>query len=171
MGDLDLEARAINNIGNCHLDMGDYSNGVQHLLIALQLFSELKRTTEVLRVRWKLGGVALETGDFESAARQLTAVNTECAVLGMDSDVALIKLDLAEAKLMSGDVAPVRVLCEEIITFCRSANMITGALTAAAFLEESARQQRITRQQIDHVRHFVRRLKDDPDAIFVHPPG
>ena len=170
LGDLELEARAINNIGNCYADMGDYSNGVQQLLIALQLFSELRRTTEVLRVRWKLGAVALATGDLEGATRQLTAVNGECTVLGLDSDVALIKLDLAEAKLMLGETEAVRALCREIITFFRNADMITGALTAAAFLDENARQVRITRQHIDHVRRFVRRLKDDPEAVFVRPP-
>jgi tetratricopeptide (TPR) repeat protein len=170
LGNLELEARAINNIGNCYADMGDFSNGLQHLSVALQLFSELKLNTEVLRAQWKIGAVALAAGDFEGATRQLTAVNSECAALGLDSDVALIKLDLAEARLMLGDSAAVRSLCREIIAFFRAADMITGALTAAAFLEENARQALLTQRQIDHVRRFVRRLKDDPDAEFARPP-
>src|SRR5258708_14760715 len=109
-------------------------------------------------------------GELRSAERQLNTVNAECAVLGLDSDVALIKLDLAEIKLMLGEVAAVRPLCQEIMGFFRSADMITGALTAAAFLVEAAQQERITRRHINHVRSFVHRLKDDPDAVFARPP-
>jgi tetratricopeptide (TPR) repeat protein len=170
MGDLLLEARAINNIGNCYLERGEHPTALQHLLAALQLFTELKRPTEILLARWRIGTVALRTGDFHSAERQLTAVNADSTALGMDSDVALIKLDLAEAKLMLGDTAAVRSLCVEIFAFFRDADMLTGALTAAAFLQEAAHRERITRHHIDHVRRFVSRLKDDPDALFVRPP-
>ena len=170
LGDLDLEASAINNIGNCYLERGDYSSALQHLLVALQLFTQLKRATDIVLARWRIGAVALRRGDFRSAERQLATVNADSTALGMDSDVALIKLDLAEAKLMLDDTAAVRTLCVEIFGFFREACMLTGALTAAAFLEEAAHRERITRKHIDHVRRFVRRLKDDPDALFVRPP-
>jgi hypothetical protein len=170
LDDLGLEARAINNIGNCHTDMGDHAAGLEHLFTAVQLFSQLNLSTEVLRVRWKIGAVALASGDYQSADQQLTAVSAESAVLGLDSDVALIKLDLAEAKLMLGDSAAVTRLCTDIMSFFRAARMITGALTAAEFLVEAARQELLTRRHLDHVRRFVQRLKDNPAAVFRSPP-
>src|SRR5205807_720398 len=121
--------------------------------------------------RWRIAAVALGTGDFTTADRQLSEVNFDSAVLGMDSDVALIKLDLAEAKLMLGDTAAVRRLCAEIFRFFREARMLTGALTAAAFLEDAARRDRLTPEHISHVRRFLHRLKDEPDALFLPSPG
>lgn len=170
MGDLELEASAINNIGNCYLDRGEYTLALSHLIVALKLFTELKRTTDAVLAHWRIGTIALRTGDFRSAERQLVAVNADSSSLGMDSDVALIKLDLAETKLMLDDTAAVRSLCVEIFGFFREAGMLTGALMAAAFLEEAAHRELITSNHIDHVRRFVRRLKDDPDARFVRPP-
>ncbi len=170
MCDQRLEASAVNNIGNAFLERADWANALRYLLIALQLFTELKQQTEVVRVRWRIAAVALGSGDFTTADRQLSEVNIDCAVLGMDGDVALIKLDLAEAKLMLGDTAAVRRLCVEVFAFFREARMLTGALTAAAFLEDAARRDRITPKHIGHVRRFLHRLKDEPEALFLSPP-
>jgi tetratricopeptide (TPR) repeat protein len=169
MGDAKLEASAINNTGNAYLERGDWPNAVHYLLIALQRFTELRQQTEILRAQWRLAAASLGMGDFQNAERQLSEVNASSAVLGLDGDVALIKLDLAEAKLMLGDTATVRTLCIEIFAFFRQARMLTGALTAAAFLEEAAHRDRLTAKQIQHVRRFLRRLKDEPDALFVRP--
>lgn len=169
MGDLRLEASALQNIGKCHLDRGDWSSALRFLLIALQHFKSFGMDAEVLRTRWTLASVSLGTGDYRGAERQLTEVNAESSKLGLDSDVALIKLDLAEAKLVLGDMAAVKRLCREIFGFFREARMLTGALTAAAYLEEVARLERITNKHIQHVRRFVHRLRKEPDAVFLPP--
>jgi tetratricopeptide (TPR) repeat protein len=169
LDDRRLEASAINNIGNVYLERADWTNALRYLVIALQLFAELKQHTEVVRARWRIAAVALGTGDFTTADRQLSEVNFDSAVLGMDSDVALIKLDLAEAKLMLGDTAAVRKLCVEVFAFFREARMLTGALTAAAFLQDAARHDRITVKHIHHVQRFLSKLKDEPDTLFISP--
>jgi hypothetical protein len=48
--------------------------------------------------------------------------------------------------------------------------MLTGAMTAAAFLKEAAAQRTIKREHITHVRRYLDALDRSPDVVFVPPP-
>lgn len=88
----------------------------------------------------------------------------------MVSDANLAELHRAEALLMLGRVDEVESTCAALVAYFRHANMVTGALTAVAFLKEAAAKRRITRQQIEHVRKYVEKLDSIPHLAFTPPP-
>jgi hypothetical protein len=87
----------------------------------------------------------------------------------MLSMAASAKLDLAEALLMTGKTDEVKTLCESLVAHFRAANMLSGALTAAAFLREAAVKQQITPRHFQRVRRYLADLEWNPDLAFVDP--
>jgi hypothetical protein len=89
----------------------------------------------------------------------------------MAADAARCQLDLAEALLMLGRFDEVQSVCGALVSYFRQARMITGALTAAAFLKEAASSGRLTRTHIDHVRTYLSQLEHRPELPFSPPPA
>ncbi len=48
--------------------------------------------------------------------------------------------------------------------------LLTSALTAIAYIETAATEQRLTRAAVREVRQFVKRVDRDPNLMFVPPP-
>ena len=48
--------------------------------------------------------------------------------------------------------------------------MITGALTAAAYLKEAAMNRSLTVEGVRHVRKYLADLDRTPDLLFLPPP-
>ncbi len=48
--------------------------------------------------------------------------------------------------------------------------MITGALTAIAYIKEAAAARKLTPAGVDAVRTYLRRVERQPELVFVPPP-
>ena len=83
---------------------------------------------------------------------------------------ARARLDLAEALLLLGRLEEVHSLCVDLIAFFERATMLTGALTAAAYLREAAANRTLTPTLIEHVRQYLTELERAPELRFVPPP-
>lgn len=168
--DPSMRAGIESNLANAYLNLGEIGSASEHFIVALQLFESLGITTEAMQVRWSIGVVALVSGNAAEAARRLTIVKQQCEAHQMPGDAALVALDLAEACLLLGRREDARRLAFEVFEHARGAGMVPAALTAAAFLRETAKAGRLTTDVVRHVRGFLRRLEAAPLLMFEPPP-
>jgi tetratricopeptide (TPR) repeat protein len=170
IGDPEMKARAARNLGIACRDSGDLGSASKYLLAALQLYESLDQRARVVHTRWSIARLALSAGNAREAAQRLPSLILELSELGMVGDAAHAQLDLAEALLLLERFAEVHDACTSLFAFFRGANMLTGALTAAAFLREAATRRTLTRQHIEGVRTYLVALERQPDLVFAPPP-
>jgi tetratricopeptide (TPR) repeat protein len=170
-GDPELEARAAMNLGSCHWEMGDFANAGQLLLGAKRIFEELDRPTEALRASWSIAALAIATGKADAAVPELRRIIAEAESRGMVSDGACAQLDLAEALFILKQFDEVVQITEPLIDYFVAAGMAKGAVKAATFLRDATRARRLTRQTIQFVRAYLRRLELTPELPFEPPPA
>jgi tetratricopeptide (TPR) repeat protein len=170
VGDADMVARAAQNLGTLFVERGDVGQASLYFLEALQLTEGLKLKARAARARWCIGWVALVAGDYSGAEKRLRASEGEIAALGMVDDVDKVKLHLAEALLMQERFAEVESLAAGLVSRFSDAGLVTGALTAAAFLREAAAARTLTRRQVRHVREYLTQVRENPALLFVPAP-
>lgn len=166
-----IQAGVSMNLGNIHLERRELNQASVRLYGALRLWEELGVVTEAIKVRWRLGYMLLVGGRVEEAIVRLDQSMNECAKHGMLTDAALVLLDRAEALLVVGRLWEVTASCITLATTFRKAGMLTGHLTALAYLREAARAWRVKPELIGYLRRYFQRLQDRPEILFVPPPS
>lgn len=89
----------------------------------------------------------------------------------MISDAALVRLDIVEVLLALGQRRQIVQLASRLFDVFKKAGMITGQLTAIAFIKEAAAAGMLTPAGVNAVRTFLRRAERQPELAFVPPPG
>jgi hypothetical protein len=90
--------------------------------------------------------------------------------LGMVTDVGLVGLDIVEGLMAIGRVNEVGPLASHTFNIFREARMLTGALTAIAYLKEAAETGSLTAAVVNTVRSFLKQAERQPELLFVRPP-
>jgi tetratricopeptide (TPR) repeat protein len=164
-------ARSAQALGNCYLDAGNAAEASMQFHTALTLFRELGQRTQIIRTEWGVARLMMDGGKLDEASRRLRAVIREFASADMVTDAALAGLDLAEGLLAVGQMRQIVALAKHLFTVFIGAGMLTGALTAIAYLREAAESERLTKADIAAVRVFLRRAERQPALLFVPPPA
>jgi tetratricopeptide (TPR) repeat protein len=167
---LEMKARAARNLGVNYRDAGDLGNAGKYLLIAMQLYEELRQDVSVARTRWSIARLPLVAGNFPEAERRLRIALRDLDAKGLQNDLADAKLDLAETLLMTGGLNEVEMLCAQVAFFYREAGLVTGALTAATFLKEAASKRLLRQEHVKVVRNYLLAVREDPELPFAPPP-
>jgi hypothetical protein len=138
---------------------------------ALVIFREIGADRERVKTEWGLARVVLDGGDRSEAIRRLRAVAAELEKRSLLSDAALVRLDIVDALLALGQTKPIVELCARLFRVFKDAGMITGALTAIAYMREAASAGELTREGVDAVRTYLRRAETQPQLAFEPPPA
>jgi tetratricopeptide (TPR) repeat protein len=163
-------ARESNTAGRCALELGELSAALLNFHRSEQAYRELGKSAEALRPQWGLALVFLASGKSAEALSRFIAIREDFHKRGMLSDEALISLDIMDAlHTLSRDRENVAIATEIIQTFIR-AGMLTSALTAFAYLKETAARGPVTPPITRHVRQFLKCLEHEPARLF-HPPS
>jgi tetratricopeptide (TPR) repeat protein len=170
IGNADMKARAARNLAVACADRGDTGRAMDYLLIALQIYEALDQRAMVVHTRWSIASVSLRAGNAVLAADRLPEIVADLVDIGMSGDAARAQLDLAEAFLVLERLDEAREVCVALFSFFRNANMLSGALTAAAFLQEQAQRRTLTRGHIAWVREYLGRIERSRDLSFPPPP-
>jgi tetratricopeptide (TPR) repeat protein len=182
-GDADSKARASRNLAVAYTDLGDTTTAKRYLSTALEIYTESRNRAMVAHTRWAIFWTHLVEGDADTAAKHLPDVIAELAEVGLSADAARAQLDFAEALFVLGRFQAAADACATLGAFFRRANMLSGALTAAAFLKEASaaklrsvrgeRRRAETRplEQPDflYVRKYLTDVRSEPSLPF-HPP-
>jgi tetratricopeptide (TPR) repeat protein len=162
-------ARGSNAVGKCEVHRDNLSEASMHFHKALALFRELGLEVERLTTEWGIAKVLLQSGKESEAIRRLRDVAAELERRGMVTDAALVGLDIADALLALGHARQIVELATRLFRAFTNAGMLTGALTAIAYLKEAAAAGRLTLDDVQSVRSFLRRAERQPALLFVPP--
>jgi tetratricopeptide (TPR) repeat protein len=171
--DADTRARVLTSIAICRREAGQSREAIELYQIVDSLFTELDTPTECARIRWNVAVLLLSQACSEDAIRRLDAVIREFESLGMRSEAAVARLDLAEAFVTRGEYARAEDMCHEAIHYFRDAGLPYGtrACTAVALLQEAARERRATVALVRDVKRYIRALPARPALLFAPAPS
>jgi len=163
-------ARASKAIGYCEVQRGNLGEASLHFHRALALFREIGPEADRVSTEWGIALVLLHGGKRSEAIRRLRDIAAEFEKHGMVTDAALVGLDLADGLLAQGHMQQIAELAKHTFDIFMNAGMLTGALTALAYIKEAAASGTLTTEDLQAVRGFLRRAQRQPDLLFIPPP-
>jgi tetratricopeptide (TPR) repeat protein len=162
--------RALYALGDCEAarrNLGEASLLYQKALAILRASGP---AVDRVRTEWGIARVLLYAGKASDAVYRLRDVLAEFESRGMVTDAALAGLDIADGLLALGHMRRIVKLAARLFRTFKDAGMLTGALTAIAYLKEAAAAGTLTSAEVDTVRKFIRRAERQPDLLFIPPP-
>jgi tetratricopeptide (TPR) repeat protein len=169
-GSVQWIARASYAIGNCEVDRRNLAEASMHFHHALVIFRETGPERDRVATDYGLARVVLHSGDQNEAIRRLRHVAAEYESRAMISDAALVRLDIVDVLLAHGHAKQIIDIATRLFRIFKHAGMITGALTAMAYMKEAAATGRLTPSGVDALRSFFRRAERRPQLTFIPPP-
>jgi tetratricopeptide (TPR) repeat protein len=154
---------------NCELERMNLGEASMLFNLALRTFRQHGPERERLLTEWGLARVVLQGGKFSLAVQRLRDVAAEFERFGMVTNAALVGLDVSQALLALDRPAEIVDLARHLFSVFTKAGMLTGALSALAYLEEAAAMNRLTEQDLTSIRIFLRRAERQPSLQFVPP--
>jgi tetratricopeptide (TPR) repeat protein len=164
-------AQARHNEGLCHRETGDFEKAEECFANAIDLCDHLQMSVLRAKARWHLARVLMRRGRYDAAVTILNPLREEFQGLGMAHDLACASTDVAECLLAMDRPREVSEFCRLAINYFRDAGLAysAGAMTALAFLQESATLGRLTFNGIADVRVFVESLAKQPELLYAKP--
>ncbi|HEU4886457.1 MAG TPA: hypothetical protein VFV49_01125 [Thermoanaerobaculia bacterium] len=163
-------ARGSYAMGNCEVDLLNLGEASLQFHRALVIFREIGPEIERLRTEWGLCRVVLHGGDRSEAIRRLRTVAAEFEKRSMITLAALVRLDVVEALLSFGETKQIAETAAHLFRLFKDAGMMTGALTAMAYMKEAAKAGKLTAVGVNAVRTYLRRSSSQPELVFQPPP-
>lgn len=143
------------NIGLCLTQLGDHVAAERYLLRALDIAQDMKHEAIRIRVLWNLALLRVAKGELEAALPDLSSVQQEWQKLGDMIGAALVSLDRIDVLLALRRFAEVRGTATELVSLLAKEGHSTGAMTALAFLRESAARETVTPVIVQRVRSAI----------------
>lgn len=124
--------RVVHNAGYSYYRIRELDKATTYQARALALWDQLGCDSESARSLWLLALVDFARGDWQKAADGLIAVRRQFAALGLKTDEALVRLELAELLILLGRAAEVPQLLEGIAVRFATEGMTRKAKVALA---------------------------------------
>jgi tetratricopeptide (TPR) repeat protein len=166
LDDIETHARIKNNLGHCAFQRGDYATAMSYFTTALIDFEELRMDAERPRALWGIARVHAKNGRVADAVAELDGVKADFLTRGMVLEAALVSLASVEVLVTIDRVSLFPSVYEELAATFERAGMTGNALRALAYVEDQARNQRVTTADVTRVRTFMRNLKANPALTF-----
>lgn len=163
-------ARGSYAAGHCEIDRGNLGEASMLFHRALVIFREVGPDQELLKTDWGIARVVFHGGKLNEAIRRLRDVAAGFEARGMITNAALVGLDISEGLLALDRPKEIVDLAQHLFVVFTTAGMLTGALSAIAYLKEAAAAKRLTKQDVEAIRVFLRRAERQPSLQFVRPP-
>jgi tetratricopeptide (TPR) repeat protein len=156
--------------GNCEVDAGNLGEASLLFHRAIVIFREFGPERERLLTEWGIARVVFHSGNTTEAIRRFRDVAAEFEKRGMVTYAAYVGLDISDGLLALNRPKDIVALAQHLFSVFTNAGMLTGALSAIAYIKEAAAAKRITKQDVEAVRAFLRRAELQPSLQFVRPP-
>jgi tetratricopeptide (TPR) repeat protein len=157
--------------GNCEVDRGNLGEASLLFHRAIPIFRACGPERERLLTEWGIARVVFHGGKLPEAIRRMRDIAAEFERGGMITYAAYVGLDVCEGLLVLERYKEIVALAQHMFVVFTDAGMLTGALSAIAYMKESAAAKRITKRDIEAVRAFLRRAELQPSLQFVPPPA
>ena len=166
-----VKACAMNNAAYCYRELGCFDEAKALYVKTVYTFDRLGMVTLRIGARWNVALVLSAEGRFEQSFEILCELRDEARDLGMAHDLALLSVDAAEALLMLNRRSEVSNFCHAAIEYFAHAGLAytAPALTALAYVRESAERGTLTVADVHNVRAFIELLPKQPQLQFARP--
>ncbi|HEV7428352.1 MAG TPA: hypothetical protein VGQ46_18500 [Thermoanaerobaculia bacterium] len=163
-------AMVLHNRALCHRELGDLAAAEKSFVAAVALFERVGADAMRNKAHWHLARVMMRRGAHHAALKLFERLRQSFAELGMLQEMADVAVDMAEALLVLGRTSEVAELCRSAMQFFTSENLEAspGALTALAYLHETAQTGQITVRDVSKVRVYFDNLQTQPMLLFAH---
>jgi tetratricopeptide (TPR) repeat protein len=159
----------LQNLGTCYRQLGDWQRAREYYARALSEHERQRSTAEIVRTRWSLAVVLVMAGQFHDALPVLRRTWKEFNELSMESDAALVGLELAETLLILEQPDEVPSICRTLLDRFTRNNMTSRAVTALAFLREAVAAGKATPALVRHVHDYLHDLPKYPRRSYAPP--
>jgi eukaryotic-like serine/threonine-protein kinase len=129
-GDLELEARAANNVALVDSVQGRKERAVEYFGRSLERFRALGRDDAVAQLDQNIGQVYLELGNWAEARNSFARCMQQCERTGQDALLAVACLDAAEANLKLGALSQAAAAAERALSLARERDDAVGIANA-----------------------------------------
>ncbi|MEO6260473.1 MAG: hypothetical protein ABIP63_08985, partial [Thermoanaerobaculia bacterium] len=154
-----------------HREVGDFDRSEACFVQAVRIFEQIGAMALVSRAHWHLARLLMRQTEYQRALPLLDRLRDEFREMGMPHEVAYVSVDMAECLLLLNRSAEVVDLCRSAMSFFETAGLTSGkgAMTALAYLRESAATGRLTGEHLSDVRGFFDVLPRQPNLMFARP--
>jgi tetratricopeptide (TPR) repeat protein len=160
------EARAL---GVCYIDLMNAAEASRHLYTSLRFCTGMGSAVEMTRTQWAIARLVFLQGKPEEAVRQLRGVVGDLTREGMLTDAALAAVHLAEMLHATDRTREIPKLLAGVVQTFVAAGMLSGALSALAYLKVASIAGIMTPAMFSHVHQFIARAERQPALPFVPP--
>jgi tetratricopeptide (TPR) repeat protein len=167
LGDMESVARAHGNLASCALHLGDVSTGKAHVGQAKEIFYELGRDIEAIRIDLAFARLLVKNGDITHGIILLRKARESFLSHQLVEEAGLCGLSIAEAFVGRGDYAAAFELTDEIIRDFSHAALNSRAIQAVQSLQVALAARDVSVAAIRHVGRYIEDLRRDPDLEFV----
>jgi tetratricopeptide (TPR) repeat protein len=170
--DADTRARVLGNIAWCQWETGLITDSLRTYQIVTAIYDELGIHAESARIRYQIAFLLASAGRTREAEARLRSVREEFSRLEMTHNAVLAGLDLAELLLLDGKFDEVEFLARQALQQFQAAGVeyTANALTALTFIQEAAKDRRVTAEAVRSVKRHIERLPEEPRLQFAPPP-
>jgi tetratricopeptide (TPR) repeat protein len=160
----------LHNLGSCFRQLDDLERARDYYTRAIAEYELRDMQSEIVRTRWALGLTLVAAGQLRDALPVLRRTWNEFDALTMESDAALVGLEVAELLIIIEQPSEVPTICRNLLDRFTRNGMTSRAVTALAFLREAVALGNATPALIRHVHDFLRDLPQHPSRSFIPPP-
>ncbi len=166
-------ASSMHNAALCYRELGAFDESIQYTMKAIDAFDRQQMVSHRVKSRWNLARLLAAQQRHVEALKILPEIQDEFRDLGMEVDVALVAVDMAESLLALDRVAEIPDACKVAMDYFHSANLAftEGALTALATLREAAARSTLTLADIRDSRAYFECLPRGPHTMFASLPS
>jgi len=166
LGDGVSEARLLNNLGYCAIEVGAYTAARIHLSEATARFTERGLTIEAVRSDMTFGRLLVQTGQIDAGLRHLHAARGAFLMHGLSEDAGVCGLFIVEAFMASDRYTDAADLTDEITAQFSGSLLNERALVAVRHLQSAFARHVATVEIVRRVRVFIDALQTDPSLEF-----
>jgi tetratricopeptide (TPR) repeat protein len=165
-------ALILNNIGNCHRELGEFEQALAQYRFCLSIQEDLGNRIETARLRWNIGQTLASAGRLDEAAKALRSAGFEFERHEMLGDVALVNVNLAEVALAKREFNEAEKLCRSVIAYFQRIDLPYSrkAVAALSYLRDAVEQRKASAAVAEAVRRYIGRLPQQPSLLFAPPP-
>jgi len=167
VGDMESVARAHGNLASCALHLGDVSTGKAHVGQAKEIFYELGRDIEAIRIDLAFARLLVKNGDTTHGIILLRKARESFLSHQLVEEAGLCGLSIVEALVDRGDYAAAADLTEEIVREFSDAALSTRAIQAIQTLHVALAARDVSVAAIRHVERYIENLRGNPELEFI----
>ncbi len=154
-----LLAIASNNLIQIHGLLGESRQALTQAIETLAIFRRLNNRVGIAKLQWGIGSVLRGQGEVRAAIEAYQAALEEFRDIGMRSDVAAVRLIIADLLLETGKEARARIHILAALPIIEEEEMVPEGIAALSLLRESVRLRKVNRQALRDLHGYFEDLK------------